>query len=147
MKPLFFTVSILLAAQFLCASSLKAQESKNEDVRVHVYATGPSYRPQEWVTLGLRCENRTAKPVDIVVSLTIEDGQMQYQRKLWIPGNTQRVSWLPVRMPDFDPGGDLPRSSIAIRYVLLVSQDGKTYQRVKQASALDESMLIAVSTR
>ena len=53
----------------------------------------------EWSTLDIRATNPTSEPKEAFVSILFEGGQRQYARRLWVPANGDRTTWLPIKVP------------------------------------------------
>ena len=57
------------------------------------------HRLGEWSTLDIRATNPTSEPKEAIVSILFEGGQRQYARRLWVPANGDRTTWLPIKVP------------------------------------------------
>jgi hypothetical protein len=106
-------VLLLAAAGVLawCGSPSEAQTSEEAaQVSFHVGAAAGirRLRPETWGLVAVNVVNQGDRPAEVLATLYfVEDPNLQYARRLWVPARSKRHSWCPVLPPPSLP----PKSS------------------------------------
>lgn len=110
------------------ASPKPTSESNADDaaspVAITVAPGGmPRYVPGTWGTVSVNATNSSDIDSEALAMVTIGDEkELQFARRLWVPANSQRQSWLPVLIP-----GDIPRTQLQAEMTsihVVESEDG-----------------------
>ena len=99
------------------------------------------HRRGEWTALDIRAINPTNQPTEALVSILFEGGTRQFARRLWVPANGDRFTWLPIRVPA-EAG-----SEGAIEYTALVLDAGADREILthREGDSLTSSALLRIS--
>ncbi|MFK8113830.1 MAG: hypothetical protein AB8B91_16635 [Rubripirellula sp.] len=99
----------------------------------------------KWATAAVNVVNPTDMDTEELVAVTIgEDKRVQFARRMWIPANSRRQTWMPVLIP-----GDIPQTQLQVPmtsiHVKETDEGGEDYQADKTGSPASERSLLLSS--
>jgi hypothetical protein len=99
------------------------------------------HRLGEWSTLDIRATNPTSEPKEAIVSILFEGGQRQYARRLWVPANGDRTTWLPIKVPAE------AKSEGGLEYTSLILEAGSERELLnrREGEGLTSSAVLRIS--
>ena len=100
------------------------------------------HRLGEWSTLDIRATNPTSEPKEAIVSILFEGGQRQYARRLWVPANGDRTTWLPIKVPAE------AKSEGGLEYTSLILEAGSERELLnrREGEGLTSGAILRIST-
>ena len=100
------------------------------------------HRLGEWSALDIRATNPTSEPKEAIVSILFEGGQRQYARRLWVPANGDRTTWLPIKLPAE------AKAEGGLEYTALILEAGADRELLtrREGEGLTSSAMLRIST-
>jgi len=100
------------------------------------------HRLGEWSALDIRATNPTSEPKEAIVSILFEGGQRQYARRLWVPANGDRTTWLPIKVPAE------AKSEGGLEYTALILEAGSDRELLtrREGEGLTSGAVLRIST-
>lgn len=131
-RTVHLVLAVLILLSLLANAGL-AQDSAGgpaaQKVRITATPSGMQRNvPGRWMMLSANGSNRTDQDTEQSVTVWLgEDTNTQYARELWMPAQSLRQTWLPVRIPDeVSESGNHVQMSVAR---ISDSKKGESFQK------------------
>ncbi len=121
-RPVMTSVVTVCCVVILATPPGRAQEGQKPKTSV-LQRTSPAgirrFRPGAWGVTGIEVVNHRDQPTEVVTGLYFDNNPMtQFSRRVWLPGKSTRMTWVPALPPDDG------RTELRARHFLYSDSDG-----------------------